>query len=147
MSFYFSDHNVDENNDQHNHLSGDEVIWRIIQQHQAGVFDLDAHSGKPPASNSFLREMEVIWFDPENPELASHKDEDCPICGEGYKKDDQCHQLECNHFFHLNCLKTWLRKHNTCPICRKDTLTDCPEYEEQKLDPNRGKDNVHSMYM
>jgi len=145
MSFYHSDHNVDEDNDAHNHISGDELIWRIIQSETSGL-NLDPNT-KPPASQTFLRDMEVIWFDPEDPEDSQHKDEDCPICGEAYKKGDKCHKMECNHFFHLDCLKTWLKKHNTCPMCRSDVLTDCPEYEEKKLDPSRLKDNIHSMYM
>ncbi|EFC41598.1 predicted protein [Naegleria gruberi] len=147
MSFYHNDHDVDTEQDDHNHLTGDEVIWRIIQNDQENMHDHQS-GGKPPASKTFMRNMEVIWFDPEDAEDAQYKDESCPICGEEYKKGDQCHKLEdCNHFFHIKCLKLWFEKHNTCPMCRKDVLTDDPEYEEQKLDPSRLKDNIHSMYM
>ena len=26
----------------------------------------------------------------------------------------------CKHYFHINCIKLWLERENTCPICRKE---------------------------
>lgn len=31
-------------------------------------------------------------------------------------------KLPCRHMFHTKCIKSWLRKQSTCPLCR----TDCP---------------------
>lgn len=43
----------------------------------------------------------------------------CPICLEPYQDDDEVHQIEsCQHLFHSQCLLSWCKGHNTCPLCR-----------------------------
>jgi hypothetical protein len=46
----------------------------------------------------------------------------CCICLEDYKINEKYFHLECNHKYHEKCLKLWLTKNNTCPICRYDIL-------------------------
>lgn len=50
------------------------------------------------------------------------KSEDkCVIClSELY---DIC-MIPCGHTFHNRCIHKWMRKHNTCPVCRKSIFTD-----------------------
>ena len=43
----------------------------------------------------------------------------CPICLDGFNVEKEAvTQLECKHFFHVECIKPWLVEHNTCPTCR-----------------------------
>ena len=42
--------------------------------------------------------------------------EECPICFESCKQNIF---LPCKHYFHYECLKTWLNKNNSCPLCRE----------------------------
>lgn len=44
-------------------------------------------------------------------------DTECPICLENITSKYTI--LKCNHVFHNSCIKTWLKKHNQCPVCRK----------------------------
>lgn len=51
--------------------------------------------------------------------------EDCSFCLSGLKKEDEkVVQLACNHFFHEECLKRWVRTDNpsrgNCGLCRKE---------------------------
>ncbi len=31
-------------------------------------------------------------------------------------------KLPCGHIFHLNCLKSWLERQQSCPTCRRSVL-------------------------
>lgn len=42
---------------------------------------------------------------------------DCHICLEQIQEP---RKLICEHIYCDKCIKTWLSKHKTCPICRKD---------------------------
>jgi hypothetical protein len=49
---------------------------------------------------------------------------ECSICQEkvGKRNSYKTRKLQCGHFFHSNCLLTWLSTDgatNTCPICRE----------------------------
>jgi len=52
---------------------------------------------------------------------------DCSICLEKLNKNKV--YLNCNHYFHKDCINKWKTRNNTCPICRtriiqiKETLT------------------------
>lgn len=35
---------------------------------------------------------------------------------------DIIRKLPCNHIYHEDCLKPWLKKHTECPLCRLDLL-------------------------
>lgn len=54
-------------------------------------------------------------YDKEN----TNEDE-CLICRVEYKKTDKIIDLPCNvkHYFHADCIKTWLKINGVCPICR-----------------------------
>ena len=46
------------------------------------------------------------------------KKKNCVICLEDFKNHDKAIILPCIHLFHKNCIKNWLKKKNTCPICK-----------------------------
>lgn len=49
----------------------------------------------------------------------------CPICLCGYKKGDVLVVSQhCTHCFHKDCILEWLEKHDNCPICRINMVTD-----------------------
>lgn len=55
----------------------------------------------------------------------SPKSEDeCSICYNGYTKSGS--QLLCGHFYHEQCILTWLETSNTCPLCRS-LVSECDE--------------------
>lgn len=49
------------------------------------------------------------------PEELRDADDTCAICREPL---EQAKKLACNHFFHRNCLLTWLEYKSICPSCR-----------------------------
>lgn len=46
-----------------------------------------------------------------------HLKQECSICLDDIKKNQESKTV-CNHKFHKECLNTWLKTHNTCPLCR-----------------------------
>lgn len=48
----------------------------------------------------------------------------CVICTEDIKKGDEIMILKCpgNHFFHAECIKSWLIVKTTCPMCRSENV-------------------------
>lgn len=52
----------------------------------------------------------------------------CPICLDVFKESDTRPLRKtwlCNHVFCDDCIKPWLEKHKTCPLCKQD-LTEIP---------------------
>ena len=79
--------------------------------------DIDVEQGRQPSPTlllSFWRKQDV-----ENAE--------CPICLEIYRLGDTIcisKSAECDHVFHQACVSEWLWKHNQCPLCRINLMTD-----------------------
>lgn len=56
-------------------------------------------------------------------------------CREDLQVGEQVVVMPChdNHVFHPEeCLKPWLRQHNSCPCCRFELPTDDAHYESRK---------------
>ncbi|XP_021771119.1 E3 ubiquitin-protein ligase RING1-like [Chenopodium quinoa] len=45
-------------------------------------------------------------------------DSACPICKEDFIMNQEIRKLACNHFYHSDCIMSWLQINNTCPVCR-----------------------------
>ncbi|XP_074389991.1 E3 ubiquitin-protein ligase TTC3 isoform X2 [Zonotrichia albicollis] len=58
---------------------------------------------------------------------AACSEDPCSICHDELSSD--CCELECGHHFHRECIRTWLKQHSSCPICRVHALLpeDFPE--------------------
>lgn len=54
------------------------------------------------------------------PPMKAEKDADCHICLEkvGSGEDKESCELPCGHAFDKGCLITWLKEHDSCPVCR-----------------------------
>lgn len=58
----------------------------------------------------------------ENGPELEQKDvnQSCPICLSDYTMEDQVllRMTLCQHYFHKECIDSWLKKHFNCPFCR-----------------------------
>ena len=54
----------------------------------------------------------------------------CPISGEKMKSP---YVLDCGHSFEEAKIKEWMKKYNTCPICRKNINNVSPNYQLKEL--------------
>lgn len=89
----------------------------------------------------------------ENPELLEHSDDDynyydkerykkiireirplkmkmgeskqpCIICMCKFDKGVKIYRLTCKHLFHVDCLDGWIKKKNSCPMCRDPLIEE-----------------------
>ena len=51
-------------------------------------------------------------------EKGNYEKPNCCICLDEIELGNETLLLPCGHMFHSNCGFTWLKKSNTCPICR-----------------------------
>lgn len=42
----------------------------------------------------------------------------CSICQEDYEINDEMGKLDCGHSYHTHCIKQWLVRKNSCPVCK-----------------------------
>jgi hypothetical protein len=141
MASYHDEHAADKEDNEETVLALHREYLAELQEE----FNRSMHGLKPPTSRTALRDIEVVIYN-----SVEHKDcAECPVCQDDFNAEEQLFKLECKHIFHKKCLSEWLSRHNTCPLCRHELLTDDPEYEEKKLDEknkSRKKENVYSMY-
>lgn len=58
----------------------------------------------------------------------------CSICLENIKKCKSAHFLPCCHYFHKECVETWLENNVTCPECRIPIfIQDHDQYDDYQL--------------
>lgn len=73
--------------------------------------------------NEINEKNEIIEIPPENNVYINIETSDlvCSICCVEYANDDDICILPCNylHYYHKDCIFTWLKKNNDCPLCRK----------------------------
>ncbi|XP_054729058.1 E3 ubiquitin-protein ligase RNF181 homolog isoform X1 [Anastrepha obliqua] len=55
---------------------------------------------------------------------------ECAVCKQAAEVDEKYKILPCKHEFHEECVLLWLKKANSCPMCRYELETDDPVYEE-----------------
>ena len=51
-------------------------------------------------------------------QFSSNESNNCSICLEDFKINDEYIKLNCNHIFHYDCINKWFKHSNLCPICR-----------------------------
>jgi hypothetical protein len=44
---------------------------------------------------------------------------ECYICCVEYEQKTQIYILSCNHVYHLNCMRAWILRNKTCPMCKR----------------------------
>ena len=51
-----------------------------------------------------------------------YSDKECTICLEEFIENEKIYGLKCNHYYHKKCIDDWLKKRQTCPLCRLNLI-------------------------
>jgi hypothetical protein len=67
------------------------------------------------------------------------------VCLIEFEMEDLVRKTICDHLFHKECLEQWLKKHENCPICRKNLskkdLEDFKAGLDKKTEENKNNEN------
>ena len=77
----------------------------------------DSNDSNSPPKKSVLTQNQInqIPIEIYNPNL-NYDINQCMICLDDFKQNDQLRRLECLHIYHKICIDSWLKKSNFCPI-------------------------------
>ena len=75
-------------------------------------------------------------------QLRVSADEKCPICMCEFAPEEELRKLTCPHYFHADCIATWLAESKKCPVCKEEvgmeptplcpTLAPTPDKRKEK---------------
>ena len=73
--------------------------------------------------NSHLSEEELNNIKEEKYNKDLFETKMCSICYKDYITDENLKILNCNHYFHSDCISKWLLSYNSkCPLCNKNQI-------------------------
>ena len=108
---------------EHPEASGEvDVLMDVLSGFDPSSADADdtTRSARSAGSDSLaaLAERTVTLRTLENVEALGESE--CPICREDYAAGDRVIKMPCahTHVFHRECVARWLRKDDSCPLCR-----------------------------
>jgi len=100
-------------------LNTDEVLNYLFSTHTP--------KGTPPAKQDFIDNLPLTTV------LSSNTVGRCAVCLEEFEDGCEATVLPCKHCFHgEECVKPWLRMHNSCPVCRYEMPVEDVEYEQSR---------------
>jgi hypothetical protein len=76
----------------------------------------------------------------ENIFIQSSKS-NCIICFDDYINNEEIKMLPCDHFYHNKCINSWLQISQTCPLCRRNIVTN--RYSIEDTDSNEDEDELN----
>ncbi|KAL5203072.1 hypothetical protein ABZP36_014024 [Zizania latifolia] len=69
--------------------------------------------------DEITRSLRMVKYSSFNPKhFATEVERNCSICQEEFEANDEAGKLNCGHSYHVHCIKQWLSRKNTCPVCK-----------------------------
>uniref|UniRef100_A0A0D9WJE0 RING-type E3 ubiquitin transferase n=1 Tax=Leersia perrieri TaxID=77586 RepID=A0A0D9WJE0_9ORYZ len=69
--------------------------------------------------DEITRSLRMIKYSAFNPKhFATEVERNCSICQEEFEANEETGKLICGHSYHVHCIKQWLSRKNTCPVCK-----------------------------
>jgi len=81
-------------------------------QDHTDIFDTAISKG---LTGDSLNRIPKVRITDTSPEIVS-----CSVCLQDFQVGETVRSLpHCHHMFHLPCIDKWLRRHASCPLCRR----------------------------
>lgn len=108
-------------------MDDDEEESRLTTQLLATLLQLPLRGRGVPLPETFLQPVvvrptqEQIDANTTVGNLVSDTENTCAICQDTLEAEQEGRKLNaCGHWFHKNCIDTWLEGNVHCPVCRHD---------------------------
>lgn len=101
------------------------LLRRLSLEHQVdesvassirGVLEVsELLAAEMAASHLTQEEIEAL---PSFPYAPCKEQQHCAICLDAFEEREVVTMLRCHHFFHMECLASWMHRATKCPLCR-----------------------------
>ena len=91
----------------------DQFMTNAMEQNQSG-------NAPGPATQQAIDALPVRQLNAED--VGEGGQQPCAICTEDKRPGDEVMELPCHHWFCAECVKPWLKQHDTCPSCRSGIM-------------------------
>ncbi|KAK4361462.1 hypothetical protein RND71_020414 [Anisodus tanguticus] len=82
------------------------------------IFDTGGAKGLP---GDFVEKIPKVVISNDNNVDDTGERVSCSVCLQDFQLGETVRCLpQCHHLFHLPCIDTWLLRHGSCPLCRRD---------------------------
>ena len=92
----------------------------------------------PPETPNDVENSNMVIIQVEVEEDGGNSAVSCNICLESLQDGDEIASAKnncCHHEYHVECLSSWLAKHDGCPMCRKSY------FEDEDAEPKRSRED------
>ncbi|TVU20377.1 hypothetical protein EJB05_36584, partial [Eragrostis curvula] len=71
------------------------------------------------SEDEIIRSLRMVKFTAFNTKhFSTEMDRRCSICQEEFEVNEEIGKLSCGHNYHVHCIKQWLSRKNSCPVCK-----------------------------
>mmetsp|Transcript_25899 Transcript_25899/g.62389 ORF Transcript_25899/g.62389 Transcript_25899/m.62389 type:complete len:316 (-) Transcript_25899:371-1318(-) len=114
------------------------VLSRMTSSREArafweAAFDTQVASRPLPTSQQALEALPTSHVQPLEVILSDR----CTVCQENYQVGDKITCLPCDHKFHKDCVVSWLKHRNSCPLCRFKFETELENKVSRRVETER----------
>ena len=99
-------------------MSFDDFITQLAEAMSAQ----QAEQQRSPTNPDVINKLPLVKINEKHCKKKENGDLEfptCSVCITDFEMGTESLFLPCGHQFHKDCIKPWLKDHNTCPVCRK----------------------------
>jgi hypothetical protein len=120
---------------QYVNIFNSNIIRDFNNLSSTNIFDEYADLPELVEDNVYQEDVKIVLNEEQFDNLSNiiydelnQESNECLICMDEFKRDDNIIKTSCNHLFHKKCIKTWLcGESNKCPICRIEIEKGMPK--------------------
>ena len=118
------ENDIDEGDDEDDSIS-QELSYDALLRLGERIGDVKEERWALVAREKIDQLSTLVW----TPSMAEGKEENhtavkCQVCQFPYEEGDELRELPCEHYFHKECVDSWLETKDTCALCRKSIVPD-----------------------